>query len=530
MTIRKNLVRIMPDPQTDYSNSTSPLDRKLTGADVINWIEGTLYVPEGKWTGRAVKLTSWQKREILRIYDNPVGTRRAILSFGRKNGKTAFSAFLLLLHLCGPAVRANSSMYSSAQSREQAAIIFRLAAQIVRMSPVLRHQIQIKDGTKELLCRAWGTRYRALSAEASTAYGLSPVFVVHDELGQVRGPRSPMYEALETATGAQEEPLSVVISTQAPTANDLLSILIDDALGGDDPRVICSLYTAPDDEDPFDEETIKKANPAFGEFLNPKEVLAMAQDAKRMPAREPEYRNLVLNQRVEALSPFVATSVWKSCSTPIKSLQGLVVYGGLDLSEVRDLTALVLIGNHNGTWHVHPTFWLPSLGLENKARTDRIPYDLWRDQGFLRTTPGRSISYEFVAAHLRNVFSEYKIGKLAFDRWNMRHLRPWLLKVGFTEDAIDEKFVDFGQGTQSMSPALRDLESLLLDGKIAHGGHPVLGMCATNSVVEGKDGSNRKLSKARSSGRIDGMVALAMAIGVAPMPLTKPIDIEALIG
>jgi phage terminase large subunit-like protein len=135
-----------------------------------------------------------------------------------------------------------------------------------------------------------------------------------------------------------------------------------------------------------------------------------------------------------------------------------------------------------------------------------------------------------VAAHLRNVFADYKIGKLAFDRWNMRHLRPWLLKVGFTEEVIDEKFVDFGQGTQSMSPALRDLESLLLDGKIAHGGHPVLGMCATNSVVEGKDGANRKLSKARSSGRIDGMVALAMAIGVAPMPLTKAIDIEALIG
>lgn len=518
----------MPNPTAEPS--ILALERKLTGEDVILWIEGTLFVPEGKLTGKPVRLTSWQKKEICRIYDNPVGTRRAILSFGRKNGKTAFAAFLLLLHLCGPAVRANSSMYSSAQSREQAAIIFRLAAQIVRMSPVLRHQVYIKDGTKELLCRAWGTRYRALSAEASTAFGLSPVFVVHDELGQVRGPRSSMYEALETATGAQEEPLSVVISTQAPTANDLLSILIDDALGGDDPRVICSLYTAPDNEDPFDEETIKKANPAFGTFLNPKEVLAMAQDARRMPAREPEYRNLVLNQRVEALSPYVSTSTWKACSEPAKSIQGVTVYAGLDLSEVRDLTALVLIGNISGTWHVHPTFWLPSQGLETKARTDRIPYDMWRDQGFLRTTPGRSISYEFVAAHLRNVFSEHKIGKLAFDRWNMRHLRPWLLKVGFTEETLEQKFVDFGQGTQSMSPALRDLESLLLDGKIAHGGHPVLGMCATNSVVEGKDGANRKLSKSRSAGRIDGMVALAMAIGVAPMPLTKAIDIEALIG
>jgi phage terminase large subunit-like protein len=519
-------------PHQDHSpDNISALDRPLTGADVILWIEGTLFVPEGKFTGRPVRLTDWQKRELCRIYDNKFGTRRAILSFGRKNGKTAFAAFLLLLHLCGPAVRANSSLYSSAQSREQAAIIFRLAAQIVRMSPVLRHQVYVKDGTKELLCRAWGTRYRALSAEASTAFGLSPVFVVHDELGQVRGPRSSMYEALETATGAQEEPLSVIISTQAPTANDLLSILIDDAITGQDPRVICSLYTAPDEDDPFSEETIRKANPAFGSFLNPKEVMAMAQDAKRMPAREPEYRNLVLNQRVEALSPYVSTNTWKACGeAQVKDIGQVPVYAGLDLSEVRDLTALVLIGNIQGVWHVHPTFWLPSHNLEDKARADRIPYDMWRDQGFLRTTPGKSISYEFIAAHLRNVFGDYRIAKLAFDRWNMRHLRPWLIKVGFDEQTLEEKFVDFGQGTQSMSPALRDLESLILDGKIAHGNHPVLGMCATNSVVEGKDSSNRKLSKARSAGRIDGMVALAMAIGVAPMPLTKPIDIEALIG
>ena len=213
---------------------------------------------------------------------------------------TALAAFLLLANLCGPVGyhRRNSQLFSTAQSREQAAIIFQLAAKIVRMSPVLRDVINIRDTAKELLYPEFGTRYRALSAEATTAYGLSPSFVVHDELGQVRGPRSPMYEAMETATGAQEGPLSVIISTQAPTDADLLSILIDDALAGHDPRTVVKLFTAPQDLDPFDVETLKLANPAMGTFLNEVEVLAMAEDARRMPAREAEYRNLVLNQRV----------------------------------------------------------------------------------------------------------------------------------------------------------------------------------------------------------------------------------------
>src|SRR5690606_22045729 len=181
-------------------------------------------------------------------------TRRAIVSFGRKNGKTALAAFLLLLHLCGPEARENSQLYSAAQSREQAAILFSLAAKIVRMSPDLSQYVIVRDTAKQLACPELGTLYRALSAEASTAYGLSPVFVVHDELGQVRGPRSELYEALETASGAQESPLSVVISTQAPTDADLLSVLIDDARAGADPETKLFLYAAGDDLDPFVEE------------------------------------------------------------------------------------------------------------------------------------------------------------------------------------------------------------------------------------------------------------------------------------
>lgn len=485
----------------------------------IAWIEAYCRVPEGRDVGKPVRLREWQKVELRRIYDNPAGTRRAILSFGRKNGKTALSAFILLLHLCGPEARANSQLYSAAQSRDQAAILFALAAKVVRMSPDLAQYVGVRDTAKQLFCAELGTLYRALSAEALTAYGLSPVLIVHDELGQVKGPRSELYEALETATGAQESPLSIIISTQAPTDADLLSVLIDDALTGADPRTVVSLHTAPDDLDPFSEEAIRAANPAFGDFQNAAETLAMAENARRMPSREAEYRNLILNQRIDASAPFVSRAVWQACAAPVvESFKGLPVFGGLDLSEVSDLTAFVPIAPVDGVWHVRPTFWLPGANLAAKARADRVPYDLWAREGLLQTTPGATVDYEFVAGFLFSFCERNDVRQIAFDRWNWRHLRPWLAKAGFTEAQLADEgglFAPMGQGFQSMSPALRDLESALLNGRVAHGGHKVLEMCAINATVQSDPAGNRKLSKVKSAGRIDGMVALAMAMSVA---------------
>jgi phage terminase large subunit-like protein len=496
----------------------------------IKFIETYCRIPEGPDIGKPVKLRPWQKREIRKIYDNPSGTRRAIISWARKNAKSSLAAFLLLLHLCGPEARnrKNSQLYSAAQSREQAALIFNLAAKIVRMSADLRSIVIIRDTAKELICPDLGTKYRALSSDATTAYGLNPAFIIHDELGQVRGPRDELYEALETATGAQEDPLSVIISTQAPTDSDLLSLLIDDALARNDPRVTCSLHTAPIDDDAFTEKTIRKANPAFGDFLNKREVLAMADDAKRIPSREAEFRNLVLNQRVEANQSFISRSVWDMCAAPVEDIRGTAVYGGLDLSSVSDLTALVLIGKINGVWQVKPTFWLPEEGLREKAQKDHAPYDMWHKDGFLHTTPGRAVQYEHVAFYLRSVFDIYDIRKIGFDKWNMHQLKPWLLNAGFTERLVEEKFFEFSQNAMMMAPALRYLRQLLLQREIAHGGHPILKMNAACAVVHGTDESVQRLSKNKSTGRIDGMVALAMAVGVAP--LTPPvIDIESLI-
>ena len=488
--------------------------REQTTAEiVIWWIETYCLVPEGKLVGQPVKLLRFQKKFIYAVYDNKVPTLVAILSIGRKNGKTALCAFLMLVHLIGPLAVQNSQLYSAAQSKEQAALLFDLAVKTVRLNPELNDVTLIRESVKVMIGLEFNAKYRALSAEAGTAFGASPIFVLHDELGQVQGERSPLYEALETAQQAHDHPLSIVISTQAPTDNDLLSILIDDAVEGHDPSTVVQLHAADEDAKPFLVKTIKEANPAYGIFQNATVLKKMADRAKRMPSREAAYRNLILNQRVETSSPFVTRSVWQENAGENEGWG--VAYGGLDLSETNDLTALVLVSESNGVMNTDCTFWLPGDGLVERARADRVPYDVWAKQGYLQTTPGRSVEYSYVAKYLVEIFDKKKIRKIAFDRWNMRHLRPWLIEAGMSEAFIDERFVDFGQGYVSMSPALRTLETKLLNANLRHGGHPVLQMCAANAVVKQDEAANRKLDKKRSRGRIDGMVALAMATEVA---------------
>lgn len=492
--------------------------RGLTrGERNIQWVERYCRTPEGKFVGRPIVLRDWQKAELRKIYDNPHGTRQAIISLPRKNGKTALISFLLLLHLCGPEARANSQLYSAAQSRDQAATVFKLAAKVVRQSPDLASVIIIRDTAKELVCPELGTMYAALSAEKSTAHGKSPIFAVHDELGQVKGPTSELYDAVETGMGAHEEPLSIIISTQAPTDNDLLSRLIDKARTGSDPQTTLTVFEAPADADAFSVATLKACNPAWGDFLNDKEIIRTMEAAKALPSQEPAYRNLHLNQRIELHTPFISKVVWQSCGGDVSDDWGRAeVYSGLDLSATSDLTAHVPIAWIEDAWETKPTFWLPGEGLREKSRSDRVPYDVWQAQGHLLTTPGRAVEYEYVARQLYEFDQTHNWVKCAFDRWAMKHLRPWLIKAGFSEERLDELFVEFGQGFVSMSPALRDTEAAILEQKVRHGDHPVLTMCAANAVVTTDPAGNRKLNKAKSATRIDGMVALAMAFGVAP--------------
>lgn len=487
------------------------MGRVSRGNRAIQWIEAYCRVPEGKDVGKPVKLRPWQRKVIKAIYDTP--TRRAIISFARKNGKTALSAFITLLHLVGPEAKRNGQLYSCAQSRDQAAILFNLMVKTVRQSPELNDCIGVRESAKQLYCDELGTLYRALSADSTTAMGLSPALVVHDELGQVRGPRFPLYDALESAAGAQEEPLSVIISTQAATNDDLLSMLIDDALAGHDPETKCFLYTADESIDPFSLEAIKQANPAYGDFLNAKEIRRSAEDARRMPSQEMQYRNLNLNQRVARQSPFVSPMVWKANSLMPRGedFAGRVIMG-LDLSRRTDLTALVYGGRGaDGVWSVRCEFFAPEDGVEERSITDRVPYDLWAKQGYLTLTPGKTVGYDFVARRLIELCDELPVSEIRYDRWGMIELKGHLQIAG----AEDLPLVEHGQGFKDMTPALNILEEHLLNNRIRHGGNPILTMCAANAVVQPDDAGGRKFTKKRSTGRIDGMVALAMAMNWA---------------
>ena len=486
--------------------------KKRDRADkVIDFISTYCMVPEGDLVGQPIKLMPFQIQFIRDVYSNPYGTHTAILSIGRKNAKTTLIACLLLAHVCGPEAIQGSQIVSGARSKEQAAVVFELASKIVAASPILAKLVRIMPSGKRLVGLRKNVLYRALSAEGKTAMGLSPVVVILDELGQVVGPTDEFVSALTSAQGAYSNPLLIAISTQAPTDADMLSTWIDAHRAAPDPRVVCQVYEAPKDCRLDDRQAWAASNPAMGVFRSLTDIEKQCKSAMEMPANEPAFRNLVLNQRVEAVSPFVSQSVWRDNGAESGPIDGKKVWGGLDLSSVNDLTSLELVTEDGG---VHSEFWLPAEGLAEKSRKDRVPYDLWAKQGHLNTTPGRAIEYEFVADAMRGLFDRCDVQRIAFDRALFEYLKPWLVKANFSDDEL-EKFVPYGQGTLSMTPALRALEVMLLGKQLRHGNHPILEMCAKNAKVIGDSGA-RKFDKKHARGRIDGMVALAMACGVMP--------------
>lgn len=488
-----------------------PVKKMTRGEKVCAFITRYIKNPEGDLRGQPMKLMPFQVDFIKSIYDNPLGTHTAILSLGRRNGKTALIAALLLAHIAGPEAIANSQTASGARSKAQAAVIFDLAVKMIQQSPELSQVIKVMPSGKKLLGLRKNVSYQALSAEGKTAHGLSLALCIIDEIGQVTGPTDDFVAALTSAQGSYTNPLLIAISTQAATEQDMLSIWISAQKNAPDPRVVCRVYEAPADCALDDKKAWAAANPGLGVFRSISDVEKQCKAAMEMPANEPAFRNLILNQICEMSSPFVASSVWKENGAECGPIDGKKVWGGLDLSSVNDLTSLELVADDGG---VHSEFWLPADGLKEKSRKDRVPYDLWAKQGYLNTTPGRAIEYEFVAECLRGLFDRCDVQALGFDRYNMVHLRPWLVKAGFSEDEL-EKFVPFGQGTASMTPALRELEAKLLGRKLRHGNHPILEMCAKNATVVGDSGA-RKFDKRKQTRRIDGMVALAMAVGVMP--------------
>ena len=446
--------------------------------------------------------------------------RRAILSIARKNGKTALIAALVLAHLIGPEAIPNGEIYSAANDREQAAQVFKVARQIVEADPELSELVSVVPSTKTLVHKGGGSFYRAVSAEAGTKHGLNPTFVIFDELAQARN--RDLYDVLDTSFGGRSEPLFVVISTQSNDPDHILSKLIDDGLSGTDPGIVCHLYAVPDDcEDIFNEKVWKLANPALGDFRSLEDMRAIATKAQRMPAEEPKFRNLFLNQRISPDAALISRAEWFACVGDATIADGEEVYLGLDLSSVNDLTALVMVSANGGS-RVQPFFWKPDdLLAEHSARdfgTGHRRYVEWAEAGHLFVSPGKTVDKEVVARFIAELSTRFRILGVAYDRWRIDDLIKEFDRIGFVTQKGEGdglKLIDWGQGFKDMSPAIDAFEQAVMDRKLVHGSSPVLNWNVGNAVPAKPDAAgNRKLDKQKSRFRIDGAVALTMALGL----------------
>jgi phage terminase large subunit-like protein len=492
----------------------------LSRADRVIAFCQSMKITAGKGAGRKLKLRPWQRKIIHRIYRNDKSRRRivrtALISMARKNGKTQLAATLALCHLVGPEAEARGEVYSAASDRNQAARVFREMEAMILADPDLSARCNVQRFAKRIEVMSGdgeGSTYEALSSDARKAHSLSPSFVVADELAQ--WPNRELFDTLVTGTGAREEPLVVAISTQSSDPNSVMSELVhygEQVIEGvvDDPSFAAFVYTVPPDADPWDESGWYDANPALDDFRSLDEMRKFAEQAQRIPAREPVFRNLYLNQQVDAAETFLPAGEWRACGGAVdaEALRGRACFGGLDKSSTTDLSALVLYFPEDDG-QILAWFWVPGDRLDEREDRDRVPYRTWREQGFIEAPAGRAIDNYAIANRLAEITSAYDVQGLAFDRWRIEDLKKIL-----ADEGIDLPLVDWGQGFRSMAGAVDALETAVLDRRILHGGHPVLAWNISNAIVATDPAGNRKLDKARSRERIDGAVALVMAIGL----------------
>jgi phage terminase large subunit-like protein len=487
-----------------------------------------LPITSGMHAGKKLKLRPWQKEIVKAIYKTDKSgkriVRQALVTLPRKNGKTALAAGLALAHLCGPEAEQRGQVFSAASDRDQAAIIYREMTAIIQEVPEFSERIIVRDFNKQLEDAVTGSTYQAMSSDARKAHGLSPSFVVYDELAQA--PNRNLYDNLATGTGARSEPLMVVISTQSSDPNHVLSELTEygrQVNGGvvDDPSFHATIYEADPDADPWDEKVWYDCNPALGDFRSLEEMRNFAVQAMRIPAKEASFRNLYLNQAVDAEQRFISSEDWDACgaSVDLAKLRGRPCWGGLDLSSTTDLTSLVLYFPEDGG-AVLPFFWVPGDDMLEKEAKDRVPYTAWQRQGFLETFPGRTIDKLAVAFKLAELAAEYDIQGIAYDRWRIEDLKKIL-----SDEGIDLPLHPWGQGFRDMGPAVDAMETAILNCDLRHGGNPVLTWNCANTVIQVDPAGARKISKDKSFTRVDGMVSLCMAIGLHSRE-PKPVEID----
>ena len=437
------------------NNAWSAPELKTRAARVIAFCED-LTVTSGIASLTKLKLRPWQRRFIEAIYyeDKNGGrpVRTAIMSMGRKNGKTQLAAALALCHLSGPEAEHRGEIYSCANDRFQAGKIFNEMMALISHHEGLSLRTNIIRFRKEIEDLSNGSLYAALTAEAKTKMGLNPSFVVYDELGQASG--RALYDAMDSALGARKEPLLLVISTQAADDFAPMSQLIDYGCKinrGEvkDPAFHLTFYTAPDDLDPWKQATWKKANPALADFRSLEDVKRLAKQAQRMPAQENSFRNLILNQRVAAETRFLEPRTWKENGQAPEIPAGAPVYAGLDLGSTRDMSALVVVyEDEAGIFHVKPYCWLPGDPVR-RGDEDGAPYDAWIRAGEL-IAAGETTDPRVIARTIAAVDGQNRITALAFDRWKIGEIKRELEAIG-----CEVPLAEHGMGFKDMTPARR---------------------------------------------------------------------------
>ena len=483
----------------------------------VNFIE-CLSHTKGKWSGKPFELIDWQEQIIRDIFGTlkPNGYRQfntAYIEIPKKMGKSELAAAVALLLCCGDGEE-RAEVYGCAADRQQASIVFEVAADMVRMSPALSKRVKILSATKRIVFQPTNSFYQVLSAEAYSKHGFNIHGVVFDELHTQ--PNRKLFDVMTKGSGdARTQPLYFLITT---AGSDTKSICYEthqkakDLLEGRkvDPTFYPVIYGADESDDWTDPKVWKKANPSLGITVGIDKVKAACESAKQNPAEENTFRQLRLNQWVKQAVRWMPMDKWDKCAFAVneEDLLGRVCYGGLDLSSSIDITAFVLVfppEDEDDKYVVLPYFWLPEETLNLRVNRDHVPYDVWEKQEHLKTTEGNVVHYGFIEKFIESLGEKYNIREIAFDRWGAVQMVQNLEGMGFT-------VVPFGQGFKDMSPPTKELMKLTLEEKVAHGGHPVLRWMMDNIFIRTDPAGNIKPDKEKSTEKIDGAVATIMAL------------------
>ena len=503
---------------TEFMLPTSHYDKERAD-HAVNFIQSLKHT-KGVWAGQPFLLFDWQEKIIRDLFGTikANGYRQfntAFVEICKKAGKSELAAAVALYMLAGDGEE-GAEIYGCANDRQQASIVFDVAKDMVLQCPALLKRIKIVESQKRLVYLPTRSIYQALSSEVASKYGYNVHACIFDELlGQ---PNRKLFDVMTKGSGAaRKQPLNFVITTAGSDKNSICyevhSKAVDILEGRKhDPTFYPVVYSTPPEADWTDPRVWKAVNPSLGKTVDMEYYRAACESAKQNPAEEMQFRQFHLCQWTNSTVRWMPMDKWDACAFPVdpESLRGRACYGGLDLSSTTDITAFVLVfppepDDENGRYEILPFFWLPEEAVDLRVRRDHVPYDLWARQGLVHTTEGNVIHYGYIEEFIEELGTKYNIREIAFDRWGAVQMTQNLEGLGFT-------VVPFGQGYKDMSPPTKELMKLTLEGKLAHGGHPVLRWMVDNVTIRSDPAGNIKADKEKSTEKIDGAIATIMAL------------------